>query len=245
TPLISSPIGCSIRHSCLFGRYRGTVIKISGPGCRCYAWLAHVRRRTLLRVSSGRLRMLRLSRYRRNMPVTRRSLFLLGRTRADSTIAAVITDAALVVVRHMGVVNIVNVGHVHVAHGTVVEKVSVIPAPTLEARTEVAEAVIDPAVETYVWAPVAVIENKSVAAPTPIGWRPQETDFRTHHPRARHPVVIGDVVVVGPVTGCPEITVAWTERLLIDRQRRRPDPDGDANLRERRCRYRQHDEPEQ
>src|ERR1700687_629502 len=36
------PIGRSIRRSCLFGWYNATVIKISGPGCCCDAWLAHV-----------------------------------------------------------------------------------------------------------------------------------------------------------------------------------------------------------
>ena len=50
-----------------------------------------------------------------------------------------------------------------VAHGTVVEKVSVIPTPAFKAPTEIAVAVIDPAVEAYVRPPIAVIENKSVA----------------------------------------------------------------------------------
>ena len=98
TPLISSAIGWSIRRSCRFGRYRATVIEISGPGCRCDAWLAHVRRRALLRVGSGCLRMLSLNRYRRDMSLTRRSLFLSRRTRADAAVAAVVTDAVYVVV---------------------------------------------------------------------------------------------------------------------------------------------------
>src|ERR1017187_8914025 len=70
-PLISATIGWSIRSSCLFGRYSATVIKISRPGCGCDAWLAHARRRALLRVGSGRLRMLSLSGYRRGMSLTR------------------------------------------------------------------------------------------------------------------------------------------------------------------------------
>jgi hypothetical protein len=44
----------------------------------------------------------------------------------------------------------VNVGDVHVAHRTVVEKVSVIPTPAFKAHTEITEAVIDSAVEAYV-----------------------------------------------------------------------------------------------
>src|SRR5208337_5302395 len=240
-----SAIGWGIRSARLFGWYSGTVIKISGPRCRCHARLAHIRRRTLLRVGPGRLRMLNLSRYRRDMSITPRSLFLRGRAHIDSTVAAVVADMVLVVVSHVGVVNIVDVRNVHVAHGPVVEKVSVIPTPAFKTRTEIAEAVIDPAVEAYLGTPIAVIENKSVAAPTPIGWSPQETDFRRHYPCARHPVVIADVVVIGPVARCPEITVPRTKRLLIDRQRGRADPNGHANLRKRCGRHRQHDEREQ
>src|SRR5580658_8083727 len=156
--------------------------------------------------------MLSLSRYRRDMSLTPGGLLARCRTRADSAIATVVADVAFVVVRHVGVVNIVNVGDVHVAHGTVVEKVSAVPASAFKARAEIAEAVIDPAVEAYLRTPIAVIENKSVAAPTPIGRSPQEADFRRHHPRARHPVVIGDVVIVAPVARRPEITVAGTKR---------------------------------
>src|SRR5208283_653605 len=159
--------------------------------------------------------------------------------------AAVVTGVARIVVDYGGVVNIVNVGDVHVAYGTVVEKVSAVPTTAFKAHTEISEAVIDPAVEAYVRPPIAVIENKSVAAPTPIGWSPQKTDFRRHHPCARHPVVIADIVIVGPVPRCPDITVPRTKRLLIDRQRGRAEPNGHADLRERCCRHRQHDEREQ
>src|ERR1039458_2880065 len=154
-PLISATIGWSIRRSCLFGRYSATVIKISGPGGRCHAWLAHVRRRALLRVGSGRLRMLSLNRYRRDMSLPRRRLVFRPWTRADSTVAAVIADVVLVVVPHGGVVNIVHVGDVHVVHRTVVEKVSAVPTPAFVTLTEIAEAVIDPAVEAYVRTQVA------------------------------------------------------------------------------------------
>src|ERR1700677_3458109 len=46
------------------------------------------------------------------------------------------------------------------------------------------ETVIDSAIETYVRTPIAVIEYKSVATPTPIRWSPQETNFRRQHPGA-------------------------------------------------------------
>src|SRR5208282_4237866 len=100
-PLISATIGWSIRRSCRFGRYSATVIKVSRPRRGCHAWLAHVRRRALLRVGSGRLRMLSLNRYRRDMSLTRRRLVFRPGARVDSTVAAVVTDVTLVVVRHV------------------------------------------------------------------------------------------------------------------------------------------------
>ena len=95
----------------------------------------------------------------------------------------------------------------------------VVPTSAFVAFSKITEAIIDPAVETYLRTPVAVIEKKTFAAPTPIPWSPQETDFRRHHPCARHPVIIVEVVAVGPVAGCPNVTVPRTKRLLIDRQR--------------------------
>jgi hypothetical protein len=146
--------------------------------------------------------MLRLNGYGRNMLLTRRRLFLRPWTRADPTIAAVVADPVhRGAVNHRGVVNIMNVGDVYVVHRAVIEKVSVIPASTFIALAVVTIAVTNPAVEAYVRTPVAIIENKSVAAPTPIGWSPEQTGFRSHYPRTRHPVIIVEVVSVSPVPG--------------------------------------------
>lgn len=151
----------------LSGRYSATGIKVSWPGCRRDAWLAHVRRRALLRVGSRRLRMLSLSRHGRDMSLTRRSRVFRSWIRDDSTVATIVADVVHRSVIDGCVVNVVNFIDVHVVHGTVVEKVSVIPTPAFVTLPEIAEAVIDPAVEAYVRTPVAVIENKSVAAPNP------------------------------------------------------------------------------
>src|SRR5271170_2530857 len=106
--------------------------------------------------------MLILSLYRRDMPLMRYRLLLSGRTRFHSALAAVIADAIYCrVVDHRGVVNVVNVGDVHVVHRTVVEKVAIIPPTTLVALAEVAESVSDPTVETYVKTPVSFIKSVS------------------------------------------------------------------------------------
>src|SRR5208337_4955034 len=109
---------------------------------------------------------------------------------ADPASAAVEADPAHRGVDHRGVVNVVNFSNVHVVHRTVVEKVSVVPTSTLVALAEVTVAVTNPAIETDVRTPVTVIEDISVAAPTPVGWSPEQTGFWSHHPSTRHPIVI-------------------------------------------------------
>src|SRR5579864_8527768 len=164
--------------------------------------------------------MLRLNGYGRDVSLTRRSFVFRPRTRADPTIAAVVADPIHGgVVDHRRVVDVVNVGDVHVVHRAVVVKLSALPMSTLVALSEVSVTVTDSTVETHLLTPVAIVEDKSVAAPTPIGWSPEQAGFRSHHPCTRHPVVI--VVGVSPVPRCPEITVAGTKRLLIDGQFRR------------------------
>ena len=63
---------------------------------------------------------------------------------------------------------------VHMIHRGVIEKVAVVPTSAFIAMTEVTEAIVDPAIETYRQAPVAFIEEKSVAAPGPIARSPEE-----------------------------------------------------------------------
>src|SRR6266851_573768 len=106
--------------------------------------------------------MLSLNGYRRNMFLMYHRLFLRRWTPVDPAVAAVVADAVhRRVVDHGGVVNVVNVGDVHVVHRTVVEKLSVLPTSALIAVTKVSIAVTDPAIETYLRTPVALIENKS------------------------------------------------------------------------------------
>src|ERR1700680_2013798 len=104
------------------------------------------------------------------MFLVRRRLFWRLRTSTDPTIAAVVTDPVhRRIVDHRGVVNVVNVGDVHVVHRTVVVKLPVLPTSAFIALTKVSVAVTDPAIEPYTRTPVAIVENVSVAAPPPIG----------------------------------------------------------------------------
>src|SRR5713226_7421735 len=152
--------------------------------------------------------MLSLPAYWRDMPLMCGSLFFTLRTRVYPTIAAVVADAVnrRIVVDHRCVVNVVDVRDVHVGHRTVVVKPSAVPSSAFITATEITVAIADPAIETYMRTPVAVIENKAAATPTPVAWGPKQTDLRSDHPRARHPVVI--IVRISPVPRCPEITFA-------------------------------------
>src|ERR1700690_1276294 len=166
--------------------------------------------------------MLCLSSHGRNMSLTFRCFFFRPRTLVDPTLATVVADPVhRGVVDHGGVVGVVNVGNVYVVHCAVVEEAPIVPAPAFIAVTEVAEAVADAAVETYVQTPVAFMENKSVAAPTPPGWSPEETGFRRHYPRTRHPIVA--VGAIGPKAGRPNVALGRARGLLIHGQRWRAD----------------------
>src|SRR5712692_4093488 len=146
--------GGGIGTTCRFGRYDGAVLKYSWLRCRCDCRLAHVHRSPLLRVGSGRLRVLNLNRDRRNMSLMRRSLLLRCRTRVDSAVAAVEADARLRVVDHRLVVNVVNDRDVHVVHRLVVEEAIVVPTSAFVTFTKIAEAIVDPAIETDYRTPI-------------------------------------------------------------------------------------------
>src|ERR1022692_1068696 len=155
--------------------------------------------------------MLGLSGYGRNVFLVCRSLILGRWTRVDPARASVVADPVhRSTVDHCGVVNVVNTGDAHIIHGAVVVELSALPTSTLIALTKVPIAVTDPAIKTYLRTPVAVIENITVAAPTPVSRSPEQTDFGSHDPRSRHPVVVVEVAAVSPVPGRPQITIAGT-----------------------------------
>src|SRR5579884_195350 len=123
----------------------------------------------LLRIRAGRLLMLPLSSYGRDVPLMCHRLLLRCGTGVDSAIATVIANTVdcCAVVDHGRVVYVVNIGDIHVVHRTVVVKLPILPAPTLISVTVVSIAITDAAVETNLLAPVAVVENISLAAPAP------------------------------------------------------------------------------
>ena len=110
------------------------------------------------------------------------SLFLRRGARIDPAVTAVVADMVNRALVHPGVVNVVDRVDVHVIHGRVVEKMPVVPASALITMTEITEAIVDPTIKTYERAPVALIEKKSTAAPTPIARSPEVADFAEPSP---------------------------------------------------------------
>src|ERR1039458_5552591 len=175
---------------------------------------AVVRGNPLLGVIVGRPRMLSLSGYGRNMPIMSGRFFLRRGPFVDPAVTSIVANMVRVLV-HPRVVNVVDDALVHMIHGRVVEKMPVLPAPAFITMAEVTEAIVDPAIETYGRAPVAIIENESATAPTPIARSPEKPGFRSQYPCARHPIIFS---VPCPIPWRPDITVAGANRLIVNGQ---------------------------
>src|ERR1700751_1357219 len=109
-----------------------------------------------------------------------------------------------------------------------VEEVSTAPVAALISDSEIAEAVIDAAVETYVRSPIARVPDIDAITPTPVARSPQHSHSWGNHPCAGHPVVT--VLSPGPVTRRPDIVGARTNRLRVHRDHRRRHRDRDARV---------------
>src|SRR6185437_1512994 len=112
-----------------------------------------------------------------------------GRTRARAAMPTVEAD-----VRHRDVVHrrVIDIGDVDIAEiidGAIVEKVIVIPVTADKADAEIAEAVMDTAIEADGRPPITGMPEIAAIAPAPIARRPQHADGGRHHPGARHPVI--------------------------------------------------------
>src|SRR5438445_4493709 len=119
--------------------------------------------------------MLGLYRRWRDMPRTCSRLFLSVRARGDSTHSSVVAHVVYGDVIHDDrlVIDVRNVRHV--VDGSVVEEGSAIPISPRIADTNVAETVVNAAIESDVRTPVALMKNKDSIGPAPITRGPQET----------------------------------------------------------------------
>src|SRR5579862_517923 len=210
--------------------------EISGPGGGSDFGSSLVHGSALLLVGMGFLKMLVLSRDGSNMSLLRGSFLFRSRPRSDSAVAAVIADVVDGRAIHGRVVDVVNVLDVYIQNRPIIEEMTVIPAAALEASSEITETIVDASIKSNGRPPIPVIEHEAVSTPAPISGRPEKANFGSHNPCAGHPVIVVEIIAPCPVPGCPEISIAGTNGLLIDRQWRRSEADNDADGARRRCR---------
>jgi hypothetical protein len=144
-----------------------------------------------------------------------------------AAVATVVTDPRIVVDDNRLVVDVRYVGDVNVGHATVVIEPVALPIPAEKSGAGVTKAIINAAVETDVWSPIAAIPNVEAVIPAPVARSPKHSDG-SKHPRARNPVV-AVVVIPRPVARRPDVALSWTQGLNINGQRRWTDPDRNSN----------------
>src|SRR5579862_209200 len=175
------------------------------------------------------------------MPFVFRGLLLPRRPCVDSALATVVAHTIFRPVYDRFVIDVVNIDDIHIRHRPVIEEMIVIPSSACEAVSKVAKPVVDAAVESDVWPPIASMEHIHSVGPTPIGRGPQEADFRGLDPSTGHPVVVGVVLAPGPIARRPNVAISGAHRLLVNGQRRRSDPYRNVDLsKRRRCHHQQH-----
>jgi hypothetical protein len=90
---------------------------------------------------------------------------------ADAIAGKIVTDVSVVV--NVGVIDVGNVHLTDIGHAAVVEEIAIVPVTAGEADAEIAETVIDTAVETDVRRPVAFMPNEILVVVGPKPWCPQ------------------------------------------------------------------------
>src|SRR5882724_11284446 len=216
------------------GHYRSAT-KCSRSLCGSNRRLATIFRRPQLAVASRRLYVLMLHRYRRQVPLPRRCFLLRSRALVDSAVRTVVTHARNVDVGHPRLIYVVNYGHVYVVHCAVVIKTSAVPTSALITVAKVSVAVVNPAIKSHARSPKAFVEDKGCTTPAPVSGSPQETGLRRQYPRSRHPIVVAIFVIPCPIARRPDVPLARTYRLLVNRQLRwsKTDRHADGHLRKR------------
>ncbi len=143
---------------------------------------------------------------------------------AESARTAIVADAIhRVVVHHRTAVDIGDIRHIDIGYRPIIEEAPAPPFPPFEAPAVVSEPIIDAAVEANVWSPVSGMPKERASTPAPIAWSPKHGRRRRHHPSSGHPEV-AVVGIVSPIARRPHVARAWTNRLRIDRQRWRTNP---------------------
>jgi hypothetical protein len=166
-----------VSASSSLGGYDTAPTKVSGARRGCHCWPAVILARKQSPVLARGLLMLHLRRDRSAVRFVSPGLLLRRSTRGYSTLSAVVRDVRVIVYDHGLVIDIGDVGDIHVGHRTVVEEFAAAPFAAREAFAEVSEAVINAAIESDVRAPIADIPKIDAIVPTPVSGGPQIANF--------------------------------------------------------------------
>src|SRR5260370_39987876 len=117
------------------------------------------------------------------MAFTRGGQFLRGRLGGDTAGSAVIADVVdRRVIDHRPVVDVRDVNSSEIVHGPIVEERAAAPIPALEAGAEIAEAVINTAIEPDMRPPISRVEDIGPVDPPPPGRRQVDPNDRREYP---------------------------------------------------------------
>jgi hypothetical protein len=184
---------------------------------RSYRRLATIKRHEVVAVSAGDCRVPRLHRRRTKTPFASRNDLAMGRSCGYSAVTAVIAYATVrdeMIVDDGSVgVHVTDDGSIHVRDGRIIVECSASPETAHVADTEIAEAVVDSAVETDARAPITLVPYITRERVTPVAWRPIHADRGRRDPGARDPIV--SIRVPRPVPGIPHVVRTRRRRLLL------------------------------
>ena len=214
----------------------GRVILTRCPG-RGILRMAAVHGSEITPIRMCHLHMVLLLPGRRDMVLPRKRSLLRRRASLDATGPAI--EARTVINRRMVdhgpvFVDIVDHRPVHIHHRGVIRKVATLPASAAKTNAAVAKPIVHATVETNVGTPIPCMKEVSATTPSPVTRRPQQTNLRWSNPHARNPVIT--VTAISPITRIPQIPVARADRLRINRQHRRRNPDRNKHAGKRSCR---------
>src|SRR5579863_8136629 len=209
-----------IRRPGRLGGYYAVSLEFARFGRGGHRGRAMIPRGGHLGVTAGRAGLLHLTGQRRRVLLAGIGFLASSRASLNSAFTAIKGNVRLVVHDDFAVhVDVPDLSGVHIHDGCVVEESPAAPFAAIKAFTAIAEAVVNATVESDFRAPVAGIPDVNTVSPAPVAGSPQQADG-SDHPGPGHPVV-ADVVAPRPVAGSPEIAGPGTERLLVNRQRRR------------------------
>jgi hypothetical protein len=167
--------------------------------------------------------MLPLHRRRRDVAFAGVGLLPGSGLRPDASTSTVVADT-INGIHDRPLVDVVDDGDVYIVHSRVIEELTTIPVTAFVADSDVAVTVVDSSIEADIWAPISNIPEIRAVRPSPIARCPEKTDLGRRHPCSGNPE-IASIIVIGPITGRPDITFPWANRLRVNHQWRWSDRD--------------------